>query len=250
MGFQDPSTVRPEDILNGTLNPGVVIEGNLIRTAATGRRWEITSADFNRIRAFSGSVDEAGPGGVLVSTSGGRSDMFLEGIDMTGPGIGARLGLHTWAKPTSSPDQAELESEQVSLSNGLGQRLFFDAQGRLYREAGSGLGFPYNVVLADYKNGWAPGAGSRGFWSYLGPDGFVTMGGRATGAAINVVAMRLPDTLNTPGGLDCRPKEQLHFECYGNGAAVNVRIDTNGDVLQTSGVPTNLSLSNIRFPIF
>lgn len=253
MGFQDPATIRPEDVLDGTLNPGVVLEGNVIRTAATGQRWELSSADINRFKAFSGNAAEAGPGGLTVATSGGRSDMSLAGTDMAGAGNGAALNLHTWDKvnfPTGFPDEAELFGEQVALAYDNTDRLLYDSHGRLYRELGSGLGFPYNVVLADYKNGWAAGAGSRGFWSYLGPDGFVTMGGRGSGAAISVATMRLPDTLNTPNGLDHRPKEQLHFICYANGAAVNVRIDVSGDVVQTSGTPTNLSLSNIRFPVF
>lgn len=252
MSFPDPVTIRPEDIEPGNLPASVT--ARRLATADTGRRWEITSTDQNRIRAFSGEASEVGPGGLTVDIhpGGGRSDMYLAGTDMAGLGTGAQIKLSTNALPLApDADEIELRADIVAFaSSGVTGRVLYDVRGRLYNENGSGLGFPYNVVLAQYSNGWAAGAGSRGFWSYLGPDGFVTMGGRASGAAISVATMRLPDTFNTPNGLDHRPKEQLHFICYANGAAVNVRIDVNGDVVQTSGTPTNLSLSNIRFPIF
>lgn len=247
MAFPDPVTVRPEDIEAGTL-PDDVIARHLA-TADSGRRWVISSDNQNLIQGFSGDPAEIGPGGLEIDVpSGGRSDLSLSGTAMGG--TGAALLMSTWEAASPSPDTAELRADVTMLGYTGTDRVLYDSNGRLYREDGSNLGNPYDVVLAQYLNGWANGAGSRGAWSYLGPDGFVTMGGRCSGAAINVALMTLPNGANNPGGLDHRPTEQLHFECYGNGAAVNVRIDTNGQVFQTSGVPTNLSLSNVRFPIF
>lgn len=269
MGFQAPSTIRPEDVLPGTLNPGVVLEGNTVRTGPDpGQRTEMTSV--NGLSLYSGLAAESGPGRLAASVNASNAASTLTAPSLAG-GNGSGASLILTRTPSVNQDQAELKSDRVALtaapqqwlSNGVADpanpvnTIRLDANGRLYKDPGTDLSAPEGVVLASttagYRNSWAAVAGTRGFWSYLGPDGFVTMGGRGTGAAINQNAMVLPGAVgSTVPGLNHLPAkaEDMYFACTANNAPVVVRISPGGGVVQLTGTPTNLSLDGIRFPKF
>lgn len=66
---------------------GSIFTGGLFRTAATGQRWEITSAGgaANTLKAFSNSGDETAPGGIAVSndtTLGNRPRIIVETAEL------------------------------------------------------------------------------------------------------------------------------------------------------------------------
>jgi hypothetical protein len=77
------SPVGGEHIADDALD-GKVITGALLRTAATGKRWEIQSGTYaNEIRAYSGDPDEMAFGGLSVDT-----DTYSCRVRLLAPDVG------------------------------------------------------------------------------------------------------------------------------------------------------------------
>lgn len=241
MGFQDPLTVRPEDIEDGTLNPGVVIEGNLFRTAATGQRWEIDSPAFqNEMRGYTDDPNELGPGIFAV----GPTELVLTSPDM-GAGTSS---VEVFADETAN-------AVYLTGTNGVVLRDNLGAGVRMNNARLSHIGDEaWTAVLAAgagdgrFLNSWVNfGGGTYQDAAYmLGPDGFVELRGFVkSGTAVNATIFNLP--------VGYRPVTRAHTQpSVANEAFCRIFVSPSTGAVSalTGGSTVYTSLYGIRFPVF
>lgn len=113
---------------------GKTITGAFIRTAATGKRWELSSAAVNLLRAFSGATGEAAPGALSIDAEDGGG-----GVDVTYKQPVARLEPPTMTVQYGNPAYFSLTGDNgkngtpgngYRASANLGApRIFFSALG-------------------------------------------------------------------------------------------------------------------------
>jgi hypothetical protein len=95
---------------------GKTITGAFIRTAATGKRWELSSTPQNRFNAFSGLATETAPGGLIVDT-GVAAGLSYSTVDLKPPNVGFGVpSLNFWAARAAGSGSGALNIGTGTLS--------------------------------------------------------------------------------------------------------------------------------------
>lgn len=254
MGFPQQGVLRPEDLDDGVLNPGVVIEGNVIRTGPPpGRRVEmntqpydvVTGTGGNSLDYFSGAPSETDPGRYLVDYDPTTQTAF---VLATSPELNgqdpATFQMFSYGDPGIDPafDSALLATaKRIDLI--AGTEMYLISEGITLNGEIAFTRYPRTFVQPALSGAWTA-VGQRPS-AYLSVDGILHLSGIATGGVLGSQIIVLPS-----GPVDLRPKVQKTFPVNANGAYGSLRIDTTGAVVFTAGSTTNVSLSGVNFPIF
>lgn len=125
---------------------GMTITGAFIRTAVSGKRWELDSNPANELRAYSGHPDETAPGGLTVDTIGADSVLTLETPTITGAGV-ARIKMVAADAGGVAESDIYLTAREVTVGTSSG--------------AGGGFNV-YDTALVNRRFSVATEAGSDG----------------------------------------------------------------------------------------
>jgi hypothetical protein len=173
----------------------------------------------NGLFLYSGQADELQPGQVTIFNVGDTTFMTIATPSRSGAGD---VSIQFTQPDNAADTDMTLTADTITLNGELTSTLW-----------------PAVRSPATALNAWTA---SGGLWYYRSVDGMVHIGGRVTGGALNTACINLP--------ADYRPVEQMQFARNANGAYGSIRVDTNGNVVPTSGSTTQVSLSGINFPSF
>ena len=126
------------DKLSATSIDGKTITGALIRTAANGQRWELSTAPSNMLQGFTGNVSEATPGGIASTVVAGRLETVVYSPTNTG-GSGAQATIEVFANPTGNGTGVSITAAGTSISGTLdvAQTLTSPNMPRMYGMSGA-----------------------------------------------------------------------------------------------------------------
>lgn len=238
MGFRNPTKIPPgsvgvAELADGSVTgpkisvgalDGKIITGALIRSAATGQRWEQDSVLYNEIRGYSGHANEIDPARITVGVTSGTPTPFLS---------------------LASPDRGFLGGASVSLLASTGAAVnpliqtsgdVSVANGRIYTSGERGW------HTATLINGWATlGAG----WPHpryrLDPDGYIFVFGACTGGSAGLAMFALT-------GMPA-PAFQMPIIAEAGGAFARLTVTTSGNVLHSVGGTASVLFQG-RVPTF
>lgn len=107
--------------LSATAIDGMTITGALIRTAASGKRWEIQAGGTNELTSYSGLAGEIAPGGLQVDAEGGLPVVRLYAPKLVDNDVQASLDLFTgtdgYSFSSVHGNQTTLYAEFINPSN-------------------------------------------------------------------------------------------------------------------------------------
>ncbi len=76
-GMIAPDSIGTEHLVADAITAKHTITGALIRTAASGKRWELDSSPANELRAYSGDADEDLHGALVIDEDGDYNEVRL-----------------------------------------------------------------------------------------------------------------------------------------------------------------------------
>jgi hypothetical protein len=204
---------------------GKTITGALIRTAAAGNRWELKSAGFNTLQAYSGIAAETLPGGLTVSSADGSLNLFTPNL-----GFG-QVGVAVF------PALSAVGRSRLSLSGMDGAIGPFIWNGDL-------------SALTVNNEGWKAAALVNGWVNYGGAFGPAQYRAMADGSTMlrGMVKSGVGTIFTLPGGYT--PPFQEIFLVQSTTGTARIDINANGVVnitYQTGGSNAFVSLAGIRF---
>ena len=239
MGFRNPTKIPPgsvgvlelEDgavtgpkISVGALD-GKVITGALIRTAASGQRWEQDSTLYNELRGYSGHANEVDPARVTVGVTSGTPTPFLT-LSSPDRGFLGASSLGLFASTGGAVQPLIATSGDVQVANG---RIYCSGE-RGWRSA-TLLG-----AWATLGGGW-PHPRFR-----LTADGFIEIIGGVTGGVAGTAMFNI-SAAGTPAF-------QVPIIGESGGAFFRATVTTSGNVLHSVGATASVIFANARIATF
>lgn len=259
MAFRNPLTSLPASGITGLVQSdqiadelvGKTITGSLIRTAAAGKRWEISAAVTNLINAFTGHAAETAPGVLQVDASASGQGSVTLKASSTAAGSGAGLVI-TGPDPDSGNAWAgaDLAGDYGHVGVAGASGIDWTPQGPLGGPATflhGGVYLDSGLLLAD--SGWVNATLAAG-WTVFGGEtpgyrclnGITYLRGRAVSTGAGATAFTLPAGF--------RPSPLIVLLAENNGAAVRCQVSAAGAVGQTvAAAAIALSFGSFRpFP--
>lgn len=146
------------DTITGATITGATITGGIFRTAASGKRWELTSTIRNKILGYSGNPDEVAPGVIEVDHDAANDASFvsLRSGQFSAGGPQAWLDLTTENLFGPVTTAAVMSADTVALQTAT-QSVALDSAGLQIGTAGT----PIRSISFGRANGLTTNASSQ-----------------------------------------------------------------------------------------